>query len=87
MAAPPQLTASFATAAPGHPTRAITAAILIQFIVEILAGKRSPPGRLFRAVAHAIFVPGGLIRLARAVQQDYVHDDNKHAHESLFPRS
>jgi len=83
MAAPPQLTACFATAMPGHPARAVTAAILIQFIVEILAGKFAPPGRLFRVVAHAIFGLRGLVRLARVVQQDYVHDDNKHAHENL----
>jgi len=83
MAAPPQLTASFATAMPGHPTRAVTAAILIQFIVDILAGKFAPPGRLLRVVAHAIFGQRGLVRLARAVQRDYVHDDNKHAHEKL----
>ncbi|MDG4899330.1 MULTISPECIES: hypothetical protein [unclassified Mesorhizobium] len=31
----------------------------------------------------ATFAPGGLAGLAHRVQQDYVHDDNKHAHESL----
>ncbi|TGP51583.1 hypothetical protein EN873_18205 [bacterium M00.F.Ca.ET.230.01.1.1] len=27
----------------------------------------------------------GLVGLAPRVQQDYVHDDNKHAHERLSP--
>jgi hypothetical protein len=34
-------------------------------------------------VAYAIFLPSALVGLALGVQPDYVHDDNKHAHESL----
>ncbi|CDX53349.1 hypothetical protein MPL3365_180050 [Mesorhizobium plurifarium] len=45
------------------------------------------PSRSGRVLAYAIFLPSALVGLALYVQQDYVHDDNKHAHESLSARS